>query len=139
MTTPGENAALAGAFARYAAFSASLRAVADGADFGTWITGARQRMDQIADDAAANVYRFRTRRDELIQAEPTDHEAILAYVDGINEATGTRLAQSMAAELKVSDPAAFVAAVAQDAIGNVKTMIALAVVATAAFFYFTRR
>jgi hypothetical protein len=113
MITAGELAALSRALASYEAFSARLRAVADDASFFS-LLGTSARMEAIADEAAANVERFRARRDELVQQDPTDHEAIAAYVEAVAHATGTPLVAAMAAEVQATDPARFVAAVASD-------------------------
>jgi hypothetical protein len=113
MITPGEIAAMNRALASYEAFALRLRAVADDASFFS-ILGTSGRMSQVADEAAANVPRFYARRAELVEADPTDHEAVLAFCEGIADATGTRLVEAMAAEVQATDPARFVAAVARD-------------------------
>lgn len=45
-----------------------------------------------------NLTRFYDRRNELIQAEPSDHEAVLAFVESLRRIAGSDLPQAMAAE-----------------------------------------
>ena len=139
MISAGEIASLNRALASYEAFATRLRAVADDASITLWLTGARQRMDEIADEAEANVARFYSRRDQLVEQDPTDHEAIAAFVSGIADATSTRLVEAMASELAVKDPAAFVAAVAGDTWRDLKVFIVAGIVILGAFLFFVRR
>lgn len=119
MVSPGEIAALEGALNSYRAYAQRLADVAADASLFS-LLGSGARMSQIAEDAWQNVERFRERRDELVTAEPTDHEAITAYVEAIAHATGTDLARAMAAEVQATDPARFVAAVAGDTASDVR-------------------
>lgn len=127
MVTGGEIAAMNRALAAQEAFEAKVWAAQGSASFLANLTNPG-RMLEIANGVHDNTARFYQRRDELVEQEPTDHEAILAFVDGIAHATGTDLARAMAAETEAKDPAKFMAGLGLDVWSQLKGYVPLVVV-----------
>lgn len=138
MISSSEIAALNRALASYEAFAARLRATAESLN-PVYAFTEFNRMWNIVEAADANVARFYSRRDELVEQDPTDHEAIAAFVSGIADATSTKLVQAMAAEVKATDPVNFVKAIADDSWNDLKTFIIAGIFILGGFLYFTRR
>jgi len=143
MLTSGELRSMEGALSAYRAYMAATRReaaktvlFAPGAtgivevDSLLWfvneaVFSTSARASEIVEAQETNLRRFIDLRNELVEMEPGDHEAVLRFVEGVRRISGSTLPKAMAAERESSDVGRIVGGAVADTAEDVAHGIAI--------------
>jgi hypothetical protein len=137
MLSPSELKAIEDALRAHAAYIVALRRELEKTSRLDILSGTRKRAQTIVDEAEVNHERFKSRRSDLVEADPSDHEAVAAFVSSVRKIAGSPLPKLIATERESGATAAIVggalADTAKDIGGVLKFGIPLLLVAGVLF------
>lgn len=141
MLTLKEIESMEGALKAHVAYVAAIRREYEKTSRLDLLSDARKRAKEILDTAVTNQTRFTSRRNDLINQEPSDHEAVLDFVTQVRKLAGSTLPKLIDEERRASSTTRIVGGALVDTAKDVKLSFSiglpLALVAVGLYFAIT--